>query len=73
VWRPLTAMIENRWLDRHGSRLIGELRASPAAEPSPLLAGLQPYPGGWRASIAAPRTLPHYPLVLHRGGFPDGS
>jgi hypothetical protein len=28
VWRPLTATIEDRWLDRHGSRLIGELRAS---------------------------------------------
>jgi hypothetical protein len=20
-----------------------------------------------------PATLPHYPIVLHRGGFPDGS
>ena len=22
---------------------------------------------------AGPSTLPHYPMVLHRGGFPDGS
>jgi len=45
---------------------------------------LQPYPDGWRASKAyAARTqaviddptaaLPHYPMVLHRGGWPDGS
>jgi len=46
--------------------------------------GLRPYPGGWRAqrpyvtqttAVARdPRgTLPHYPMVLHRGGWPDGS
>jgi hypothetical protein len=29
--------------------------------------------GGWRASLRRPATLPHYPMVLHRGGFPDGS
>jgi hypothetical protein len=49
-----------------------------------LSAGLQPYPDGWRASkpyaqqteavLADPRgRLPHYPMVLHRGGWPDGS
>ena len=49
-----------------------------------LSAGLQPYPAGWRASkpyaqqtgavLADPRgALPHYPMVLHRGGWPDGS
>jgi DNA-binding MarR family transcriptional regulator len=46
--------------------------------------GLEPYPEGWRASKPyASRTeamvedpgvaLPHYPMVLHRGGWPDGS
>ena len=49
-----------------------------------LSAGLRPHPGGWRASkpyaqqteavLADPRgALPHYPMVLHRGGWPDGS
>jgi DNA-binding MarR family transcriptional regulator len=49
-----------------------------------LVAGLTPYPDGWRASkpyaehtqavLADPRgRLPHYPMVLHRGGWPDGS
>ncbi len=34
-----------------------------------LFEGLQA--GGWRTS--APKTLPRFPMVLHRGGFPDGS
>ena len=40
---------------------------------SPLGPGLEPYPDNWRADVRAPRTLPHYPMVLHRGGYPDGS
>ena len=40
---------------------------------TPLFAWLEPYPDGWRASVRRPATLPHYPMVLHRGGFPDGS
>ena len=41
---------------------------------SPLVRGLEPYPDNWRAAVApAPATLPHYPMVLHRGGYPDGS
>jgi len=46
--------------------------------------GLEPHPDGWRATkpyaeqtkavIADPLgRLPHYPMVLHRGGWPDGS
>ena len=35
--------------------------------------GMQPYPDGWRASVRALPTLPLYPMVLHRGGYPDGS
>jgi DNA-binding MarR family transcriptional regulator len=40
---------------------------------SPLWQGLEPYPDGWRAGVRRPETLPHYPMVLHRGGFPDGA
>ncbi len=49
-----------------------------------LASGLRPYPDGWRAHppylaqttalLQDPGgTLPHYPVVSHRGGFPDGS
>jgi DNA-binding MarR family transcriptional regulator len=49
-----------------------------------LALGLRPYPDGWRARGPYLRqttavlndpgaALPHYPMVLHRGGWPDGS
>jgi hypothetical protein len=49
-----------------------------------LALGLEPPENGWRSTkayaeqtqavLADPRTyLPHYPMVLHRGGWPDGS
>jgi hypothetical protein len=40
---------------------------------SPLFAGLEPPPRGWRASLPQPQRLPRFPLVTHRGGYPDGS
>ncbi len=53
-------------------------------EQSAVAAALAPYPEGWRANppylartramISDPAAaLPHYPMVSHRGGFPDGS
>jgi hypothetical protein len=38
-----------------------------------LLDGISPYPDNWRAGVRKPSVLPHYPMVLHRGGYPDGS
>ena len=78
--RRLLAAIEDGWRERFGPagirglrQALGRLAAAPAGQPSPLWRGLQPYPDGWRASVRAPRTLPHHPMVLHRGGFLDGS
>jgi DNA-binding MarR family transcriptional regulator len=72
--------IEKRWQTRFGSDTIRSLRnalerlvGEPTAQLSPLFRGLEPYPDGWRASVPKPATLPHYPMVLHRGGYPDGS
>jgi hypothetical protein len=71
------AKLERAWAKKYA---IAELRA--ALEPvfgdgtrkgSPLFQGLEPYPDGWRAMVRQPETLPHFPMVLHRGGFPDGS
>ena len=76
----LLAKIEERWRERFGEEKIRELRAAlevlagePGATVSPLFRGLEPYPDGWRASVRKPEVLPHYPMVLHRGGYPDGS
>jgi DNA-binding MarR family transcriptional regulator len=71
--------IEERWQQRFGSDVMAGLRASlerlagTGGPGSPLFAGLEPAPGNWRADVQPPRTLPHFPMVLHRGGFPDGS
>jgi DNA-binding MarR family transcriptional regulator len=76
----LTAVIERRWRDRFGAETPGAIRTAleplvtaPDGELSPLLGGMQPYPDNWRAQVRPPVTLPHYPMVLHRGGYPDGS
>jgi hypothetical protein len=70
--------VEHRWQARFGGETITVLRG--ALEPlvsepgrAQLFAGLEPPPGGWRAGVRAKDTLPHCPMVLHRGGFPDGS
>lgn len=76
----LPGVIEERWRARFGANTLRALRESlerlvgiSAAQPSLLFKGLEPYPDGWRASVRKPVVLPHYPMVLHRGGFPDGS
>ena len=73
----LTADIERDWRARFGDATVTALRralAPLAAGDRPwLFAGLEPYPDGWRAQVPARTTLPHYPMTLHRGGFPDGS
>ena len=73
-------VIERRWREEFGAEVVDGLRgaleelAVGDGDGRPrLFAGLQPYPDGWRASVRRPRTLPHYPMVLHRGGYPDGS
>jgi DNA-binding MarR family transcriptional regulator len=74
------AAVEARWQVRFGEKNIRSLRESlerlvgdGTADHSPLFLGLKPYPDGWRASVPKPETLPHFPMVLHRGGYPDGS
>lgn len=80
AYHQLLDVIEQRWPSRFGKDDIRNLRESlerlvgePTAQLSPLFKGLEPYSDGWRASVRKPDTLPHYPMVLHRGGFPDGS
>jgi len=70
-------------VDRLRSALTAVLTGKAGDHPK-LAEGLAPYDDGWRAHppyadltkamLADPlAVLPHYPMVSHRGGFPDGS
>ena len=59
--------------DRGAPGAPGAAGALGAPGGPPLMQGLEPYPDGWRAKVRRPGVLPHYPMVLHRGGYPDGS
>jgi DNA-binding MarR family transcriptional regulator len=73
----LAADIEAHWRTRFGPNRVTTLRAAleplTAGDPAPLVAGLAPYPDNWRARVRPAAVLPHYPMTLHRGGYPDGS
>ncbi len=76
----LTEAVERRWFECYEKSGVEGLRKSlegiagdGSAERSLLFAGLKPNSNGWRTEMPAPVTLPHYPMVLHRGGYPDGS
>ena len=80
VYHEVVGAIERHWRERFGTSAIDDLRTSletlataPDGEPAPLFAGLEPYPDNWRAALRRPATLPYFPMVLHRGGYPDGS
>ena len=80
LYHEFVGTIEQRWRERFTGRAIGALRTAlealataPDDELPPLFEGLEPYPDNWRAMVRRPATLPHYPMVLHRGGYPDGS
>jgi UDP-N-acetylglucosamine enolpyruvyl transferase len=72
--------LERAWRPRYGERLVDQLfsalqqigAGAPLSESS-LMAALEPHPEGWRAALPPPSVLPHFPMVLHRGGYPDGS
>jgi DNA-binding MarR family transcriptional regulator len=79
-YRRVLSATEEAWVERLGSHAVLTLRHSlerlavdPAGGGAPLFQGLEPYPENWRATVRRPETLPHYPMVLHRGGYPDGS
>jgi DNA-binding MarR family transcriptional regulator len=72
--------VELRWQQRYSLETVRELHSSleaiigsPIAVPSALLDTIRPYSDGWRAQLRTPDTLPHYPVISPRGGFPDGS
>jgi DNA-binding MarR family transcriptional regulator len=79
-YRWLLRATEESWRTRFGAPALDNLRAAledavgdGTFEASPLAPGLAPHPDSWRARVRRPETLPHHPMVLHRGGYPDGS
>jgi DNA-binding MarR family transcriptional regulator len=79
-YRRLLRATEDSWRTRFGAATIEDLRAAledvvgdGTLGASPLARGLTPHPDNWRARVRRPETLPHHPMVLHRGGYPDGS
>jgi hypothetical protein len=75
----LSRTIETRWKKRFGADTVEALRAGlerlagGARGKSRLLECAKPYPEGWRARVPEIAVLPHFPMILHRGGYPDGS
>ncbi|HZQ17745.1 MAG TPA: hypothetical protein VFA90_03405 [Terriglobales bacterium] len=69
--------IEKRWRERFGAARVNSLRhtleqLAGDRDGSRLLRGITSYANGWRAKTKS-YGLPHFPVVTHRGGFPDGS
>jgi DNA-binding MarR family transcriptional regulator len=63
--------LEAKWEERHGESLA---RVRDALSPlSGQLAVIEHPPGTWRAESKPLARLPRFPLVTHRGGFPDGA
>jgi hypothetical protein len=68
------------WEQRYETERVAAVRSALVAitgdgtrAGSPLFAGLEPPPDGWRARVKPAQTLPWHPMVSHRGGYPDGS
>jgi DNA-binding MarR family transcriptional regulator len=79
-YRRILAETEDSWRSSYGAAAVDNLRRAlerlvgdGTLASSPLAAGLEPHPDNWRANVRRPETLPHYPMVLHRGAYPDGS
>ncbi len=75
-YEKLIATLEGEWANKFGApkiqRLLAALETIVRAE-AEILGGVQPSAQNWRFNEKPPRTLPHFPMVLHRGGYPDGS
>jgi hypothetical protein len=75
----LVREIEARWQVRFGVAAVENLRrvleqtVGGGAGARLIAEAITPPPAGWRARIKPAKTLPWQPMVLHRGGYPDGS
>ena len=87
AYQRRVARVEDAWRERFGKETVDRLDAAARAiigRRDAMIETLTPPPSGWRANapytartkalLADPAAgLPHYPMVSHRGGYPDGS
>jgi len=76
----LHELVEKRWENEFTEEVVFNLQSSldtilahDEGTESTLIQGLTPGPNTWRAKLPRLSVLPHHPMVLHRGGWPDGS
>jgi hypothetical protein len=72
LYEETVSAIEARWRAQFGAEFINQIQKALPTEEK-LLAAIKPQTGNWRANVPAPTHLPWFPMILHRGGFPDGS
>jgi hypothetical protein len=72
--------IEQSWAKRFAGDVTSRLRIAlervvvdTTLARSPLAELVSAPEGCWRSWFKAPETLPHFPMILHRGGYPDGA
>jgi predicted transcriptional regulator len=79
AYQSLESEVEARWEQRFGARIprlrkaLEKLLGDSGRDQTELMKGTEPQKGCWRAEVPRPKTLPWFPMVLHRGGYPDGS
>lgn len=71
-WKTAAGRFESAASERV-ARALAPLCGDGTAEGSRLFLGLEPTPRNWRSKVPKPLRLPDFPMVLHRGGYPDGS
>jgi hypothetical protein len=79
-YETLARTIEQSWSRRFPGDLTGRLRSAleqvvvdTTLDQSPLAFLVKAPQGCWRSWVKTPETLPHFPMILHRGGYPDGA
>jgi hypothetical protein len=79
-YETLARTIEQSWAARFPGDATGRLRSAleqvvvdATLASSPLAQLVEAPEGCWRSWVKSPETLPHFPMILHRGGYPDGA
>jgi hypothetical protein len=80
-YETLARTIEQSWAKRFPGDVTGRLRSAleqlvvdTTLARSPLAQLVKAPVGCWRSWVKAPETPPpHFPMILHRGGYPDGA